>query len=206
MYARRTIISPTCPLQICWKQHDEIKIFDLGLSRPIPSTTDVHLLSMAGSYRYMAPEIATRQPYNHHCDVYSFVLVVWEMMSLERPYSNIKCAKALKESIHERHERPKLPKKWTQSLRKLISAGWDHDQFRRPDMSTLGSLLRDELLDTGEGNEPNIDERVQRGSFKLSSTRDKQPSIVRMPSGEDLSQILKDFSSECAAIDRSRRH
>ena len=42
----------------CNNQHDEIKIFDLGLSGPIPSFFEVHHLSMAGSYRYMAPEIA----------------------------------------------------------------------------------------------------------------------------------------------------
>lgn len=187
-------------------QNDEIKIFDLGLSRPIPSTSDVYHLSMAGSYRYMSPEIATGRPYNHHCDVYSFSLLLWEMMSLERPYSNIKCAKSLKERIHENHERPKLPKKWTKSLRDMIGSGWDHDQFRRPEMSTLSSLLRAELLEMDDGDDPDAEDGAQRHSLIVSHSKDKKPSIVRMPSAEDLTEILREFSSECSSIDQSQRH
>ena len=150
----------------------------------------------------MAPEIATGQHYNHRCDVYSFTLLVWEMMSLERPYASIKCAKGLKERIHENQERPRLSKKWTHSFREMLSVGWDHDQFRRPDMSTMGLLLRAELFNIDKGNEPSVD-GVQRRSF---TSRNKQKSVIRMPSGDDLSKILKDISSEYDdGIDKSQR-
>ena len=37
-----------------------------------------------GSLRYMAPEVATNRPYDESVDVYSLVLVLWEIASLER--------------------------------------------------------------------------------------------------------------------------
>jgi serine/threonine protein kinase len=34
----------------------------------------------------MAPEVGMGQPYNELCDVYSFGVLVWEMMALRKPY------------------------------------------------------------------------------------------------------------------------
>ena len=45
-----------------------------------------------GSPRYMAPEVLVDPPesYNMKADVYTFAIVLWEMFSLEVPYSDIK--------------------------------------------------------------------------------------------------------------------
>ena len=49
-----------------------------------------HLI--VGSPRYMAPEVLVDPPesYNMKADVYTFAIVLWEMFSLEVPYSDIK--------------------------------------------------------------------------------------------------------------------
>lgn len=36
--------------------------------------------------RYMAPEVARGLPANETADVYSFAVVLWEMVSIELPY------------------------------------------------------------------------------------------------------------------------
>jgi serine/threonine protein kinase len=40
----------------------------------------------------MAPEVGTEEPYNELCDVYSFGVLIWQMMSLSKPYDNISLA------------------------------------------------------------------------------------------------------------------
>lgn len=37
----------------------------------------------------MAPEVGMEEPYNELCDVYSFGILVWEMMTLKKPYGDI---------------------------------------------------------------------------------------------------------------------
>jgi serine/threonine protein kinase len=37
----------------------------------------------------MAPEVGMEKPYNELCDVYSFGVLLWEMMALIKPYSKI---------------------------------------------------------------------------------------------------------------------
>lgn len=40
-----------------------------------------------GSFRYMAPEVVRHQPYNAKADIYSWAILTWEMMSIEKPYA-----------------------------------------------------------------------------------------------------------------------
>jgi serine/threonine protein kinase len=34
----------------------------------------------------MAPEIANHQPYKEKCDVYSFALLAWQILTLHKPF------------------------------------------------------------------------------------------------------------------------
>eukprot|EP00560_Eucampia_antarctica_P004650 CAMPEP_0197836412 /NCGR_PEP_ID=MMETSP1437-20131217/28896_1 /TAXON_ID=49252 ORGANISM="Eucampia antarctica, Strain CCMP1452" /NCGR_SAMPLE_ID=MMETSP1437 /ASSEMBLY_ACC=CAM_ASM_001096 /LENGTH=591 /DNA_ID=CAMNT_0043442569 /DNA_START=42 /DNA_END=1814 /DNA_ORIENTATION=- len=59
-----------------------IKLIDFGLARVVenssPDTDELYEMSgETGSLRYMAPEVADGQPYNHKADVYSFGIILW---------------------------------------------------------------------------------------------------------------------------------
>ena len=45
----------------------------------------------------MAPEVATEEAYNELCDVYSFGIVAWEMMVMEKPFGNVRMYGLLKD-------------------------------------------------------------------------------------------------------------
>ena len=51
---------------------------------------DTFVMSGAGSPRYMAPECLKLEKYNLKADIYSFAIILWEMMSASQPYSFIK--------------------------------------------------------------------------------------------------------------------
>lgn len=43
----------------------------------------------AGTYRWMAPEMIKHEPYGRKVDVYSFGLLLWEMLTGAIPYENM---------------------------------------------------------------------------------------------------------------------
>lgn len=42
-----------------------------------------------GSYRYMAPELVKHEPYNSKVDIYSWAILSWEMLALDKPYAGV---------------------------------------------------------------------------------------------------------------------
>jgi Protein tyrosine and serine/threonine kinase len=102
----------------------------------------------------MAPEVAMGLPYNEQCDVYSFALMVWEMLTCTRPYAKLTTEKDFVEKVFEQGLRPKIPtsriiiKTSTISTRRpcpgavhggvmeaalqdLLQGGWDGNLSRR---------------------------------------------------------------------------
>jgi len=68
---------------------NSVQIFDFGLSRELPSLDTTVPFSMSGkvgTLRYMAPEVALNQAYNVSADVYSWAIVSYELLSLEKPF------------------------------------------------------------------------------------------------------------------------
>jgi serine/threonine protein kinase len=66
-----------------------VQIFDFGLSRELPAldTSVPFLMSgKVGTLRYMAPEVARHEHYNVSADIYSFAMVSYELLSLEKPF------------------------------------------------------------------------------------------------------------------------
>eukprot|EP00904_Undaria_pinnatifida_P003883 jgi/Undpi1/13496/HiC_scaffold_8.g03155.m1 len=90
-----------------------------------------------GSTRYMCPEVAMQLPYNEKADVYSFGLILWEMLSLRRPFEGLN-RKEFVQSVIKGGRRPPLQNDWSGSLRELMRRCWDEDMDRE---ATWGGML-----------------------------------------------------------------
>jgi serine/threonine protein kinase len=44
----------------------------------------------AGTYLWMAPEVFNSSPYDESVDIFSFAVVMWELLTLQRPYPGMK--------------------------------------------------------------------------------------------------------------------
>merc|ERR1719217_394706 len=67
-----------------------LKIADFGLARHLPlEDRAASLTAETGSYRWMAPEVIRHEPYNTACDVYSFAILAWEMLTYRVPFDNM---------------------------------------------------------------------------------------------------------------------
>ena len=103
---------------------------------------------MAGSLRYMAPEVAKGHGSLLISDVYSFGVLLWEICTLEKPYKHINSREEFMESImvdEWRHTTSKIP---SGALCELIKLCWQSDPRSRPSFSQVVKKLRVEVAMT----------------------------------------------------------
>ena len=126
---------------------------DFGLSTIVPDSSPdsdemYELSGETGSLRYMAPEVAKRGYYNNKADVYSFGIMLWELVAFTRPYDRMN-----REEFYEKVVygglRPEISKKFPNDLSNLIKSCWDIDPQVRPSFHSihfaLAEMLRNEV-------------------------------------------------------------
>ena len=127
-----------------------LKVFDFDLARILPKeASDDELFLMThnvGSTRYMAPEIKAKQKYNCSADVYSFGILVYQMLTLEVPISTT----VRDWSTHNKY----IPEHWSAELRQVMgSCLHDADHLKeRPSMAKLVTELNDCPMPRSETN------------------------------------------------------
>ncbi|CAM9732342.1 unnamed protein product, partial [Hapterophycus canaliculatus] len=128
-----------------------LKLFDFGLAkilRPRDLLRDnvYKMTGNTGSMRYMAPEVARGLPANETADVYSFAVVLWEMVSLELPFQ-FYGLKDLTEKVVMGGARPRLAFDWPESFKDLLTRCWSADISKRPSMAEVEDSLRELLTE-----------------------------------------------------------
>lgn len=126
-----------------------MKIFDFGLAVELPPSNDPNqvypLPGNTGTARYMAPEVIRSEPYNTKCDVFSFSVLLWEIMALVKPFEKLP-GKEVKEQVAVFCERPSIPRTWPAPLRNILRRGWSDLLEVRPNMEEMHDVLTD-LMD-----------------------------------------------------------
>eukprot|EP00053_Salpingoeca_punica_P020922 m.212479 g.212479 ORF g.212479 m.212479 type:complete len:598 (-) comp20490_c0_seq1:198-1991(-) len=64
-----------------------LKICDFGSSRALGTETNCN--TYAGTYKWMAPEMIRPGPVTEMCDVWSYGVILWELMTQEIPYGDM---------------------------------------------------------------------------------------------------------------------
>ncbi|KAG8378004.1 hypothetical protein BUALT_Bualt08G0093000 [Buddleja alternifolia] len=78
-----------------------VKIADFGVAR-----VQLHsgvMTAETGTYRWMAPEVIEHKPYNHKADVFSFGVVLWELLTGKVVCSYICIISNIHPSIHNKY-------------------------------------------------------------------------------------------------------
>jgi serine/threonine protein kinase len=65
-------------------EHELIKVADFGVAR-VKAESGV-MTAETGTYRWMAPEVIEHKPYDSKADVFSFGIVLWELLTGKIPY------------------------------------------------------------------------------------------------------------------------
>ncbi|KAL4639549.1 hypothetical protein ACB092_03G226200, partial [Castanea dentata] len=111
-----------------------LKVGDFGLSKliKVQNTHDVYKMTgETGSYRYMAPEVFKHRRYDKKVDVFSFAMILYEMLEGDPPLANLEPYEAAK-YVSEGNRPTFRSKGYTPELRELTEQCWAHDMNQRP--------------------------------------------------------------------------
>ncbi|XP_059472248.1 mitogen-activated protein kinase kinase kinase 7-like isoform X2 [Neocloeon triangulifer] len=112
-----------------------LKICDFGTARDL--TTCGHLTNNQGSAAWMAPEVFEGSSYTEKCDVFSWGIILWEVLTRRRPFDNIKgTTVAILWAVHT-GQRPPLISNCPPPLEALMTGCWEKESSERPSMQDV---------------------------------------------------------------------
>eukprot|EP00727_Mastigamoeba_balamuthi_P013386 m51a1_g8670 putative protein kinase (621) ;mRNA; f:122130-124519 len=111
-----------------------IKLIDFGLSCVKPRGAT--LTEVTGSPIWMAPEVLRGDTYTEKVDVYSYAVVVLEILTNETPFVKMNLEE-LRVTVGMRGMRPRIPDAVGGAARDLITRCWSQDPQLRPAFSLV---------------------------------------------------------------------
>ncbi|CAL5421899.1 unnamed protein product [Camellia sinensis] len=122
-----------------------VRVADFGHARLL-TDEEKALTGETGTYVYMAPEVIRCEPYNEKCDVYSFGIILNELISGEHPFIETDYGPSkIAMEVAEGSLRPALPKGDDHQLKELIDLiqlSWDEDPDIRPSFALITRSLK----------------------------------------------------------------
>eukprot|EP00540_Astrosyne_radiata_P014201 CAMPEP_0116862406 /NCGR_PEP_ID=MMETSP0418-20121206/23618_1 /TAXON_ID=1158023 /ORGANISM="Astrosyne radiata, Strain 13vi08-1A" /LENGTH=404 /DNA_ID=CAMNT_0004497251 /DNA_START=619 /DNA_END=1836 /DNA_ORIENTATION=- len=152
------------PCNLGFDKEGNIRLFDFGLARPLPKDRHTvqdhrnheekkeedHYFDMsgnAGTLRYMSPEVFRCERYGLKADVYSFSLLVWEILAMQKPFSAHKQPAHIQKVVGEGERPPLEDASWPREIRSLLQSGWSQDPAERPSMREFHAVLTKQLAE-----------------------------------------------------------
>jgi serine/threonine-protein kinase CTR1 len=117
-----------------------VKVCDFGLSR-LKARTFLSSKSAAGTPEWMAPEVLRDEPSNEKSDVYSFGVILWELATLQQPWSNLNPAQVVA-AVGFKFKRLDIPSGLNPQVASIIEACWANEPWKRPAFSNIMESLR----------------------------------------------------------------
>jgi serine/threonine protein kinase len=148
-------------------------LFDFGLAKELKLVDLVEepdmykATGMTGTRAFMAPEVAMFLPYGFSADVYSFAMLMWEVMALEMAYPNMSVGWHY-DSVVLGNERPRnLKHNLPKEINEMIVQSWSTDPKRRPTFSCLCDILNNyissQVIGVDNAEEKSIESTVMTG-------------------------------------------
>ncbi|KAM7259432.1 hypothetical protein ACFE04_015173 [Oxalis oulophora] len=136
-----------------------VKVCDFGLSR-FKANTFISSKSVAGTRKpqltsgvklpeWMAPEFLRGEPSNEKSDVYSFGVILWELLTLEQPWSGLGPAQVVG-AIAFQNRRLSIPPNTSPQLASLMESCWADEPRNRPSFASIVDTLKKLLKSSGQ--------------------------------------------------------
>ena len=124
-------------------------MFDFGFAKSLRddrlSYCDFYnLTANVGSIPYMAPEVALGKPYNEKCDVFSFGILLYEIISLKPPFS-MAIKQKYSSLVAKGGKRPRIKMRWPSMTKEIMRSSWMSSPCGRPSMRNVCKMLKADL-------------------------------------------------------------
>src|SRR6266498_5337687 len=123
---------------ILYENDSDVVISDLGISKSAMESTVDNVIY--GIISYMAPEILREKEYTTASDIYSFGMIMWEIMTGKKPFWNQNDDKELMIKICD-GLRPPIVTNAPKNYIELMQECWNSDPNRRPTAANINKRL-----------------------------------------------------------------
>lgn len=177
MHQRRLIHRDIKPANVGFDTEGNVKVFDFGLTRLVPRNGKggkAFIMSMVGTPMYTAPEVAWNRAYTELADMFSFGVLLWEVLALSTP-GTWRTDFAMNQPHTVIEEDVPICPCWSKSLQTLVRECVSISPQKRPTAEEVLSILRSDTLEV-DANTPCSSDEIPQGS--TFSTRPLKASIV----------------------------
>uniref|UniRef100_A0A0E0IN43 non-specific serine/threonine protein kinase n=1 Tax=Oryza nivara TaxID=4536 RepID=A0A0E0IN43_ORYNI len=143
-------------------ENGTVKVADFGVAR-VKAQSGV-MTAETGTYRWMAPEVIEHKPYDHKADVFSFGILMWELLTGKIPYEYLTPLQAAV-GVVQKGLRPTIPKNAHAKLSELLQKCWQQEPAERPDFSEILETLQRIAEEVGDEHDGKHKEKILGGLF-----------------------------------------
>jgi len=118
-----------------------VKVADFGLSR-LKLETFLRTKTGKGTPQWMAPEVLRNEPSDEKSDVYSYGVILWELVTQKIPWDNLNTMQVIG-AVGFMDQRLDIPSDTDPQWASMIENCWDSDPRKRPSFLELLDRLRD---------------------------------------------------------------
>ncbi|XP_061350045.1 serine/threonine-protein kinase CTR1-like isoform X2 [Gastrolobium bilobum] len=123
-----------------------VKVGDFGLSRT-KANTFLSSKTAAGTPEWMAPEVIRGESSNEKCDVFSFGVILWELVTLQQPWKQLNPSQVVA-AVGFMDKRLEIPSQVNPQVAALIELCWATEPWRRPSFSYVMKCLQQIIADS----------------------------------------------------------
>lgn len=127
-----------------------LKICDFGTA----ADKNTYMTNNKGSAAWMAPEVFEGSSYTEKCDVFSWGIILWEVLSGKKPFEEIgSSAFRILWAVHKGN-RPPLLEGFRPGINNLMKSCWHSDPSCRPNMAEVVNNMEQLSAYYPGGDEP----------------------------------------------------
>ena len=125
-------------MNVLLDRNTTVKLADFGNTRSL----QLQMTKQKGTFQWMAPEVIKGNTYSESSDVFSFGIIMNELVTRAPPYQGTDKKDVAKKVVNNPNYRPqynekKVPKDWADLMIKC----WQHDEKKRPTFNEVIDLL-----------------------------------------------------------------
>ncbi|OHT16708.1 hypothetical protein TRFO_12966 [Tritrichomonas foetus] len=175
------------PANILMDENLYPKICDFGISKMLMDNQNCQ--TEAGTPQYMAPEIILNKEYNNKVDVFSFALIVYEIVAGRQPYDFSRGIYCCLENI-KNGERPDLTYVESYQQKEFLIKCWDQNPKNRPSFDQIiTDILKEKIFEPEDFDYVEVSEYLEQFGIDY----DAEFEIVDMETTKNLEKTHEQF-------------
>lgn len=118
-----------------------VKICDFGMARVRSLAVTMTKL---GTLQWVAPEVLREERYSEKADIYSFAILVWELVARRVPYVGLNSLMVAR-AVAFKGLRPDIPDHCPEVLSSMMKMCWADDSAVRPSFDEIMSIIDNDI-------------------------------------------------------------